>query len=176
MQGMYGVHQQDERPAVATSNAESVSRISLDTFIASYQQFRGKFLKPNLGPKLPSRVRWAIPDETKFEGLIKTLRDFVDNLFWLVSVERTVQDHIVEEDILAVTDLLDLEIIRDTSEHDYQGWSDVASRAVERTEKGTVPYTDLRDQEQHDENIWATGNLPKPNEEQAVGKILEIGE
>lgn len=133
MQDKYGLRLRDEPMAAAEVAADLVSRNSLDTFIASYRRFRGQVFKSDLGPKFTSRLRWAIFDEMRFEIYIKTLRSFVDDLFWLVPVERSVQDQIVETDIMAVTEVLDLEIIRDASEHEYQVWSGVASRVVERT-------------------------------------------
>lgn len=140
IQDKYGVRQQDEPVTIADSNTELVSRNSFDTFMAAFRRFRGKFVNPESSPKLTACFRWAIADETKFEVLIKTLRNFVDNLFWLVEVDRSIQDRIVEEDIMAVTTLVDLETIKDASEHDYQLWSDVASRAVDRTEASTVSH------------------------------------
>ena len=176
MQDQCGVRRQDESVAVADSTPDLVSRNSLDTFMASYRRFRGRFLKPDLGPKLSARVWWAICDETKFEGLIKTLKDFVDDLFFLVPVERSVLFHIVEEDIMAVTDLVNLEIIRDASENEYQAWSDVASRAVGRTEGGTVPCTDVQDEDPHSKKTWVPRKLHDPTKDQIAGEIFDPSE
>ena len=142
MREKYGVRQKDD-PSGVDEATDLVSRNSLDTFAASYRRFKGKFSVSNAGPKLSLRTRWAIYDETKFEGLIKDLRDFVDNLFLLVEVDLSVQNQIVEEDIMAVTNLNDLETIREASEYEYKAWSDAASRAVDRTEKGTFTATNL---------------------------------
>ncbi|CAO1599060.1 hypothetical protein XANCAGTX0491_002806 [Xanthoria calcicola] len=147
MQERYGMRQHEQPIAAIEASPDLVSRNNLDTFTASYRRFRGRFVEPGMGPKLTARVRWAILDENKFEGLLKTLKDFVDNLFWLVEVERSIQDHIVEEDIMCITSLLELELIKDASEHDYQVWSDAASRAVERTERGTILSADTDDQD-----------------------------
>ena len=137
MQERYGVRQRDELTVPVDSSVELLSRNSLEYFKTSYRRFRGKFLNVDTGPKLQTRIRWAIVDESKFEVLVKTLRNFVDNLFWLLSVDRAAQDRVVEQDIMAITDLEDLEIIQDASEHEYQAWSDIASRAVDRTERAT---------------------------------------
>ena len=48
---------------------------------------------------------------------------------------------------MCVTNLLELELIKDASENDYQVWSDVASRAVDRTERGTIRNADTDDQD-----------------------------
>ena len=146
----YGIIQHEGPTEVVDSTTNLISRNSFATFLSSYRRFRGRYFEPTSVPKLTRRIRWAIQDETKFEGLIKVLKDFVDNLFWLIEVERRIVDHIVEEDIMAVADISELEMIRDASEHEYQVWSDVASRVVERTERGTVAHTDLHELETHD--------------------------
>ncbi len=147
MQEKYGMRQQEQPIAAIEASPDLVSRNGLATFTASYRRFRARFVEPGMAPKLTARVRWAILDENKFEGLLKTLKDFVDNLFWLVQVERSVQDQIVEEDIMCITSLSELLLIKDASEHDYQVWSDAASRAAERTERGTIRSADTDGQD-----------------------------
>ncbi|KAL8924214.1 MAG: hypothetical protein Q9208_004178 [Pyrenodesmia sp. 3 TL-2023] len=153
VQDKYGVRQQEQTIAAIEASPDLVSRNSLATFTTSYRRFCGRFFESTKGPKVAARVRWAILDENKFEGLLKTLKDFVDNLFWLVEVERSVQDQIVEEDIMAVSSLLELELIKDASEHEYQVWSDIASRAADRTERGTIPVADTDDQDIREEDV-----------------------
>lgn len=174
VQDKYGVRQQEQPVAAIEASPDLVSRNSFATFTASYRRFCGKFFEPSIGPKLTARVRWAILDENKFEGLIKTLKDFVDNLFWLVEVERNVRDHIVEEDIMAVTGLLELELIKDASEHDYQAWSDVASRAVDRTERGTVPNADTNDQDISEVEDEGSRGRPELPHKSVVGAVCSI--
>lgn len=98
VQDKYDVRQQDEAVAIIKTTTDLVSRNSFATFTASYRRFRGRFPAPSRGPKLSARVRWAILDENKFEALIKTLGVFDDG-FWLVTVERTVQNRNVDEDV-----------------------------------------------------------------------------
>ncbi|KAL9110489.1 MAG: hypothetical protein Q9227_005033 [Pyrenula ochraceoflavens] len=136
MRERYGLRPGDD--LAVTASTTLVSRNSFKKFKTSFRRFSARFIKPELAPSLSTRLKWAIVDESRFEILVKTLREFVDNLFWLVNVERSVQDHIVEEDILVVRDLDDLEMIRDASDHEYQIWSDVASRAIKKTERGTT--------------------------------------
>ncbi|KAL9621373.1 MAG: hypothetical protein Q9160_004133 [Pyrenula sp. 1 TL-2023] len=154
MQDQYGIRQQD-RLVVAAEPPTDLSRNSLTIFATSYRRFRGKFLPSKLGSKVAARFRWAITDEVKFEGLIKTLKDFVDNLFWLVPVDRSVLNQIVEADIMTVANLVELQMIKEASEHDYQAWSDAASRAVDRTERGTILDADHEDVAIHDEKAIA---------------------
>lgn len=172
MQDKYGVRQQDQGAMIQDVSADLVSRNSLETFKASFRRFRGKFSYSEPGPKFIARIRWAIADETKFETLIKTLRDFVDNLFWLVPVDRSVQDQIIEEDIMAVGNIMDLEIIKEASEYEYQAWSDAASRAVDRTERGTVPYTDVIDEEASSEEPRRIKWQPEPVSGEHVGELF----
>lgn len=173
MSGQYGIRQQDYPALSAETATDLVSRNSLDIFLTSYRRFRGKFLSPKNGPNLSARFRWAVTDEAKFEGLIRTLKDFVDNLFWLVEVDRSVQDHIVEEDILAVTNLVDLEIIRDASENEYQVWSDTASRAVDRTERGTIHDNDQNGQHAQNEPFFATTEISREPTARATSEVFD---
>ncbi|KAI4186000.1 MAG: hypothetical protein L6R41_003771 [Letrouitia leprolyta] len=170
VQDRYGVCRAEALIEDDDMSTDLISRNSLATFMSSYRRFRGRFSEHIPKPKLGTRVRWAIFDENRFEILIKTLRDFVDNLFWLVEVNRTVQDRIVGEDIMAVTSIEDLEMIRDASEDDHQVWSEVASHTVERTERDTTTHTDMRNQEMYDKENDLSWDSPSPTEGQPTGE------
>ena len=124
-----------------------VSHNSMSLFRTSYRRFRGQ--NPSVAElerrtSLSDRIRWAVTDKGKFEGLIISLREFVDNLYLLVPVDRQVQNRLVEDDIFAVTDLEELELIQEATEDSYRIWSEVASQAIERSERGTMFTGGLR--------------------------------
>ena len=173
LQDKYGIRQQEGLATLTERKVEPISRNSFEIFRASYRRFCGRFIVSQTGLKLTARVRWAILDENKFEGLIKTLRDFVDNLYWYVKVERRVQDRMVEQDIMAVTDTVDLLMIKEASEDDYQIWSDIASRAVDRAERSTITHTETDEQSASEEDEVAPGSPTRPTRSGAVGAIFE---
>lgn len=69
---------------------------------------------------------------------------------------------------MTVTDIEDLEMIRDASEHDYQAWSDVASHAVESSDRDTASNTDMQDQEKSN----VEGELPSVSRDFSEGRII----
>ncbi|KAL9023157.1 MAG: hypothetical protein Q9180_008359 [Flavoplaca navasiana] len=74
---------------------------------------------------------------------------------------------------MALTSLLELELIKDASEHDYQVWSDVASRAVDRTERGTVPNADTDDQDTAEVEGEGSRGRPELPHRRVVGAVYD---
>ena len=154
MQERYGVRRREDDEGLEKIVEEQdelktdmVSQNSMVIFRTAYARFRGKYpgtIQAEKKQKLSARLRWSVVDKGKFEGLIITLREFVDNLFLMVPVDRQTQDSIVEDDILAVTDLEELEIIQEATEDSYRVWSEVASKAIERSERDTMAQTHIR--------------------------------
>ena len=153
LQERYGVKVFDDRNGITATTRDPISKNLAVTFKIAYKRFTAKVHHLNgNNPSLTMQIRWAIRDRAKFTGLIVTLKGFVDRLFQIIPISREVQDSMVEADIVSITDLSQLRLVEAACEGSYRAWSDIASNAIDRSERQTTKqrtYTDDQEQSSH---------------------------
>ena len=151
LQERYGVKVFEDCNAIAAATLDPVSKNLATMFKIAYKRFISR-LNPSDGnaPGLTTKIRWAIRDRAEFMGLIVTLKGFVDRLFQIIPISREVQDTMVEADIFSIMDLSQLRLVKAACEGSYRAWSDIASVAIDRTERETIDQRTHRDDQEHD--------------------------
>jgi len=151
LQERYGVKVFDDSNAIAAATTDPISKNLAMMFKVAYKRFSSR-LNPSDGntPSLTMKIRWAIRDRAKFMGLIVTLKGFVDRLFQIIPISRQVQDTMVEADIFSIMDLSQLRLVEAACEGSYRVWSDIASVAIDRTERETIDQRTHRDDQEQD--------------------------
>lgn len=132
-----------EQGALTRSNI--VSGNSMNIFKTSYRRFAVRFASGQPRSGLLTRTKWAILDKGKFEGLILHLRDFINGLHGVISVQRAKQDQVLCDDIASIVDLVKLRLIRRACEGSYQTLSAAASAVIEASEVGTVDRRNIEE-------------------------------
>lgn len=152
LQERYGIKVFDDSSTIAAATTDPISKNSTMMFKIAYKRFISRLNSSdsNNTPSLTMKIRWAIRDRAKFMGLIVTLKGFVDRLFQIIPVSREVQDTMVEADIFSILDLSQLRLVEAACEGSYRAWSDIASVAIDRTERETVDQRTHRDDQEQD--------------------------
>ena len=122
-------------------------------------------------------MRWAVRDRAKFTGLIVTLKGFIDRLFQIIPISREIQNDMVEADIYSIMNISHLRLVEAACEGSYRAWSDIASNAIDKTERDTIDNnTRIDDQDsswQESSRLPRTHNLAAtPNEEHIDNRTL----
>lgn len=77
------------------------------------------------------KTRWAINDKSKFESLIRDIRDLVDGLYAILPVSDKERDRTAIQDIVSLLpDLARLKLVEAASEDAYPAWSGAASGVI----------------------------------------------
>ncbi|KAJ1324745.1 Prion-inhibition and propagation [Microdochium nivale] len=92
-----------------------------------------------------ARTKWAIHERQKFQELVNTLSNFIEDLFKLIHVSREILDHVVVEDIKSIMDISCLTIVEEATDN-YPLYSETARSAKTSTKAGTL---DRRTFEEH---------------------------
>lgn len=147
----YGVQVFDYSNAIATATTDPVSRNLATMFTIGYKRFTSR-LNPfdSNTQSLAMKIKWAIRDRARFMGLIVTLKGFIDRLFQIIPISREVQDSMAEVDIFSIMELSQLRLVETACSESYKVWSDIASVAIDRTERETIDQrTHRNDEEQN---------------------------
>jgi hypothetical protein len=135
-QAKYGLRQSN--PAIVQTTAADgvVSSSSMAMFRLTDRRFwvRNKTSRSLFLPK----VKWAIHEKEKFEGLINHLKDFIDGLNEIVPVNKETQDQIIQDDISSIIDVSKLRLVEAACEGSYRTWSEKASQVIHDSEAGTL--------------------------------------
>ena len=138
LQDRYGVRAFDDNPAIAAAITDPISNNLATTFKIAYRRFTSRLNQSDSNtPNLTLRMRWAIRDRVKFTGLIVTLKGFVDRLFQIIPISREIQNDMVEADIYSIMNISHLRLVEAACEGSYRVWSDIASNAIDKTERET---------------------------------------
>jgi hypothetical protein len=148
-QAKFGLHHQLEKDIPAPPYAlelapipEFVSRNSMTVFRTNYARFCAKYDTILPRPALVTQVRWLIHDCAKFDGLINTLKEIVDDLFSLLDLEKSVHEEAIELDILSNNNFRELRLIEDAAKaSSYPVFARAASIAIDRTENDIADNT-----------------------------------
>ena len=157
LQERYGVKVFDHSHAITAAATDPISKNLATTFKIAYKRFTSRLNGFNgNNPSLTMQIRWAIRDRAQFTGLIVTLKGFIDRLFQIVPISREVQDSMIEVDIFSIMNLSQLQLVETACEGSYRAWSDIASIAIDRTERETIDQrTRTGDQEQDSRpSLW----------------------
>jgi len=135
-QAEYGLRRSDPTLTQKSAVAQLLSSSSLAMFKLTARRFwvRNKASPSSILPK----IKWAIHEKEKFEGLINHLKDFIDGLNEIVPIQREMQDQIIQEDISAIIDVSQLRLIEAACEGSYRTWSEKASQIIHDSEVGTL--------------------------------------
>jgi hypothetical protein len=139
----YGVSQNGEQSDV---EVEGKSRF-LST--AALKRFKSRFKNrdtltngTDLVPRQPgaaAKTRWAVYDKSKFEVLIKDIRDLVTGLYEILPVPNKERDRLVLDDMRSLLpDTEQLKQVELASEDLYVAWSEAASIMILASEAGSV--------------------------------------
>lgn len=152
LQERYGIKVFDDSSTIAAATTDPISKNLTKMFGIAYKRFISRLNDPSDGntPSLTMKIRWAIRDRAKFMGLIVTLKGFVDRLFQIIPISREIQNTMVEADIFSILDLSQLRLVEAACEGSYRAWSDIASVAIDRTERETVDQRTHRDDQEQD--------------------------
>jgi hypothetical protein len=71
------------------------------------------------------KAKWAINDKTKFQGLVRDIREFNDNLFGLFPDIRTITR--MKQEIDVSSDIRGLQLVQEAAAGEYEEISDTAS-------------------------------------------------
>ena len=91
-----------------SSQSRTVDFLSSESFklfrISSKRFWTRNALRLNSDPQLTrggvlTKTKWAIYAKERFQGLVNDVKDFIDNLYELVPIERETQERIIKEDI-----------------------------------------------------------------------------
>jgi len=85
-----------------------------------------------------TRLKWAIYEREKFQGLVNNVKDFVNDLFKLTGVHRNIQDRAIVEDIESILDISHLSVVEEATEDSYRVYSQAAASTRASTEAGTA--------------------------------------
>lgn len=95
-------------------------------------------------PGLTMRTKWAISDKSKFEVLVRDIREFVTSLYDILPVPNKESDRMVLDDMRSLLpDTSRLKQIELASEDLYTTWSEAASLIVLASEMGSVAPASL---------------------------------
>lgn len=158
LQNKYGLREGD----LDTSQPSQPIGLLSSTSMAEYNPLNMRFWVRHASKRdrfiFLSKTKWAIYEKAKFEGLITTLKGFIDSLYEQVPVTWEFVDRVVTDDIASIPDISRLQLIEAACEDSYKTWANTANQVIRASEAGT---TDRRSQEEfiHDQyNIPETNN------------------
>ena len=93
--------------------------------------------------KVWAKLRWAIHDKQKFQGLINDLKELVDQLYLIqfnskLLVNPSQLDASMKTDIELIDNVEQLSLIQEACEDSYRAWSDHAASVIAASENGTT--------------------------------------
>ena len=143
LQNEYG-----SRPATQSDGQNKVhvglmSTNSMGIFRTAKRRFFARFGGAQSHPSLLSRMKWAIRDRSKLEGLILHLKDFIKSL--IQPDQSQIIDEIVEEDIASIVGLRRLRLAESACEDSYPRWSAKASDIIRESEIGSAGRRDYEE-------------------------------
>lgn len=105
------------------------------------KRFRLRLGRKNQAPTVLDKTRWAIHDETKFQKLVKDIRELIDCLMTEIPVSPELQEQKVQDDIASmVDDIQSLHLFQEACKDDYPEWRTAASAAIDASEVATQDY------------------------------------
>lgn len=123
------------RYGVSAASLEGQLHDTAGISLSALKRFQLRFGKIDRSDML-RKTRWGIYEASKFENLIKDIRDFVDGLTSIVPGD--IQNQRIEDDIAnLVDDLETLEILSEACEEEYPSLHIAAGRAIDASEHGT---------------------------------------
>ncbi|KAI9783828.1 MAG: hypothetical protein M1839_003164 [Geoglossum umbratile] len=154
----YGVKRSEGQRKGSTSWSV-VSKNNLDLFKPTLKRFllRNPEEAANYRKyKVLTKLRWAIHDKQKFQGLINDLKELVEQLFLIqfnskLLVNPSQLNESMKVDIELIDNVEQLSLIQEACKDSYQAWSDHAGSVIAASEKGT---TDRRTFEEVSRDIY----------------------
>lgn len=140
------------RYGVQRATLDGPIRDSKGLTASALKRFRLRFGRE--GPGVIKRAQWAISDASKFETLVRDIRELITGLTAIIPAETHTQK--IEDDIAnLVDDLETLEILSEACEDEYPSLHKAASLAIDASEHGTytarlstradtMPFSDAR--------------------------------
>ena len=117
-----------------TAPQSSISSNALKRF-----RLRLRLARRSQGPSVLDKTRWAIHDETKFQKLVKDIRELIDGLMITVPVPPELQEQKVQDDIASmVDDIRSLHLFEEACKDDYPECSTAASAAIDASDVATL--------------------------------------
>lgn len=103
------------------------------------KRFRLRLGRHSQGSSVLDKTRWAIHHETKFQKLVKDIRDLIDGLMITVPVSPELQEQKVQDDIASmVDDIQSLHLFQEACKDDYPKCWTAASAAIDASEVATL--------------------------------------
>jgi Prion-inhibition and propagation len=138
--------------SVVSKNNLDLFKLTLKRFLLRNPEEASKYRKY----KVLTKLRWAIHDKQKFQGLINDLKELVDQLFLIqlnskLLVNPGQLDESMKTDIELIDNVEQLSLVQEACEGSYQAWSDHAGSVIAASEKGT---TDRRTFEEISKDIY----------------------
>jgi hypothetical protein len=144
----YGVKKLDQ------NNHEEAEAKTKFISTAALKRFRNRYTTQNSlnngtdhiasRPDLAARTRWAVFDKSKFEVLVKDIRELVTSLYEILPVPNKERDRMVLEDMRSLLPDTDrLKQVELASEGLYAAWSEAASLMVLASETGSIATESL---------------------------------
>ena len=136
-----------------------VSKNNLDLFKLTLKRFllrNPKEAAEYRKYKVWAKLKWAIHDKQKFQGLINDLKEVVDQLFLIqfnskLFVNPDQLDASMKTDIELIDNVGQLSLIQEACEDSYRAWSDHAGSVIAASENGTI---DRRTFEQISKDVY----------------------
>jgi hypothetical protein len=117
-------------------------------------------------PGLAARTKWAIYDKSKFEVLVKDIREFVTSLYEILPVPNKERDRMVLDDMRSLLpDTRRLKQVELASDDLYTTWSEAASLIVLASEVGSVAPAGLPNGTQIQEFVRESAETAAPPEQ-----------
>jgi len=125
--------------ALVSKNNLDLFRLTLKRYLLRNPKEAAEYRKHKMWAKL----KWAIHDKQKFQGLINDLKDLVDQLFLIQFnskplVKADQLDTSMKTDIELIDDTKKLSLVQEACEDSYRAWSDHAASVIAASESGTV--------------------------------------
>jgi Prion-inhibition and propagation len=136
-----------------------VSKNNLDLFKLTLKRFllrNPKEAAEYRKYKIWAKLKWAIHDKQKFQGLINDLKELVDQLFLIqlnskLLVNPGQLDASMKTDIELIDNVGQLRLVQEACEDSYRAWSDHAGSVIAASENGT---TDRRTFEEISKDVY----------------------
>jgi hypothetical protein len=97
-------------------------------------------------PGLTSRTKWAVHDKTKFENLVKNIRDLVNGLYETLPISDKDRDTVAVKDIASLLpDIGRIRQVEEASEEVYPAWSEAARIIILASDAGSTPELGRRE-------------------------------
>jgi hypothetical protein len=117
-------------------------------------------------PDLAARTRWAVFDKSKFEVLVKDIRELVTSLYEILPVPNKERDRMVLEDMRSLLPDTDrLKQVELASEGLYAAWSEAASLMVLASETGSIATESLSNEVPIHRFVRETIEVVEPTEQ-----------